>query len=186
MNEEMMKAMAGKQMPEMAIVESNTLAAMGLRQLLESVMPMMKSRPSVRSVSTRQTILTTLFIVCIYAHCTGTPLLLHTGQQEPPRDRSNTQQRSQFATCRISLSLRQCTRRIPDKRVSQPAAFRSSSWRTYPCHAPCHSGKVLSDREIEVLSLVAQGKINKEIADQLCIGLTTVITHRKKIQENWD
>ena len=42
MNEEMMKAMAGKQMPEMAIVESNTLAAMGLRQLLESVMPMMK------------------------------------------------------------------------------------------------------------------------------------------------
>ena len=34
MNEEMMKAMAGKQMPEMAIVESNTLAAMGLRQLL--------------------------------------------------------------------------------------------------------------------------------------------------------
>ena len=36
MNEEMMKAMAGKQMPEMAIVESNTLAAMGLRQLLES------------------------------------------------------------------------------------------------------------------------------------------------------
>lgn len=62
MNEEMMKAMAGKQMPEMAIVESNTLAAMGLRQLLESVMPMMKSRPSGRSVSTRQTIQTTLFI----------------------------------------------------------------------------------------------------------------------------
>ena len=60
MNEEMMKAMAGKQMPEMAIVESNTLAAMGLRQLLESVMPMMKI--SVRSVSTRQTIQTTLFI----------------------------------------------------------------------------------------------------------------------------
>lgn len=62
MNEEMMKAMAGKPMLEMAIVESNTLAAMGLRQLLESVMPMMKSRPSVRSVSTRQTIQTTLFI----------------------------------------------------------------------------------------------------------------------------
>ena len=39
------------------------------------------------------------------------------------------------------LSLRQCTRRIPAKRASQPAAFRSSSWRTYPCHAPCHSGK---------------------------------------------
>ncbi len=58
MNEEMMKAMAGKQMPEMAIVESNTLAAMGLRQLLESVMPMMKIFdlrfvPSVRGKQSR-------------------------------------------------------------------------------------------------------------------------------------
>ncbi len=44
-------------------------------------------------------------------------------------------------------------------------------------------GKILSDREIEVLSLVAQGKINKEIADQLNISLTTVISHRKNIQE---
>ena len=43
--------------------------------------------------------------------------------------------------------------------------------------------KTLTDREIEVLSLVAKGKINKEIADLLCIGLTTVITHRKNIQE---
>ena len=31
--------------------------------------------------------------------------------------------------------------------------------------------------------MVAKGKINKEIADLLCIGLTTVITHRKNIQE---
>ena len=38
-------------------------------------------------------------------------------------------------------------------------------------------------REIEVLSLVAQGLINKEIADRLCISLTTVITHRKNITE---
>ena len=41
--------------------------------------------------------------------------------------------------------------------------------------------KLLSDREIEVLSLIAQGYINKEIADQLNIGLTTVISHRKNI-----
>ena len=48
---------------------------------------------------------------------------------------------------------------------------------------PTHFVKQLSDREIEVLSQVAQGKINKEIADILNIGLTTVITHRKNIQE---
>lgn len=42
MNEEMMKAMAGKSMPELAIVDNNTLAALGLKGLLESVVPMVK------------------------------------------------------------------------------------------------------------------------------------------------
>lgn len=39
----------------------------------------------------------------------------------------------------------------------------------------------LSAREIEVLKLISSGKINKEIADQLCISINTVITHRKNI-----
>ena len=42
---------------------------------------------------------------------------------------------------------------------------------------------VLSDREIEVLSLVAQGHINKEIAEILNIGMSTVISHRKNITD---
>ena len=41
----------------------------------------------------------------------------------------------------------------------------------------------LTDREIEVMALIVQGYINKEIADRLNIGLTTVITHRKNIME---
>ena len=41
----------------------------------------------------------------------------------------------------------------------------------------------LSDREIEVLSLVAQGHINKEIADMLNISMPTVVSHRKNITE---
>lgn len=39
----------------------------------------------------------------------------------------------------------------------------------------------LSLRETEVLRLIAAGKINKEIADELCISVNTVITHRKNI-----
>ena len=42
MNEEMMKAMAGKSMPELAIVDNNTLAALGLKSLLESAIPMVR------------------------------------------------------------------------------------------------------------------------------------------------
>ena len=45
------------------------------------------------------------------------------------------------------------------------------------------SRKILSDREIEVMSLIVQGYINKEIAERLNIGLATVITHRKNIMD---
>ena len=43
--------------------------------------------------------------------------------------------------------------------------------------------KILSDREIEVMSLIVQGYINKEIAEKLNIGLATVITHRKNMMD---
>lgn len=39
----------------------------------------------------------------------------------------------------------------------------------------------LSQREVDVLRLVAMGHINKEIADRLDISFNTVLTHRKNI-----
>lgn len=39
----------------------------------------------------------------------------------------------------------------------------------------------LSQREIDVLKLVAKGLINKEIAEMLSISFNTVLTHRKNI-----
>jgi len=41
----------------------------------------------------------------------------------------------------------------------------------------------LTEREIEVVKLVANGKTNKEIADKLFISIHTVISHRKNITE---
>ncbi len=41
----------------------------------------------------------------------------------------------------------------------------------------------LSERENEVLTLIARGYLNKEIADRLEISLTTVITHRRNLSE---
>lgn len=43
------------------------------------------------------------------------------------------------------------------------------------------SDNSLSDREVEVVRLVALGKTNKEISEQLFISTHTVITHRKNI-----
>lgn len=41
----------------------------------------------------------------------------------------------------------------------------------------------LTNREIEVLRLLAKGMINKEIADHLNISINTAITHRKHIMQ---
>lgn len=42
---------------------------------------------------------------------------------------------------------------------------------------------ILTDREMDVLRLLAMGKSNKEIADELNISTNTVITHRKNISQ---
>lgn len=42
-------------------------------------------------------------------------------------------------------------------------------------------GNELSQREIDVLCLLAKGLTNKEIADRLFISINTVLTHRKNI-----
>jgi len=42
---------------------------------------------------------------------------------------------------------------------------------------------MLSQRETEVLGLVSQGYVSKEIADQLFISVNTVNNHRQKILE---
>jgi DNA-binding NarL/FixJ family response regulator len=45
---------------------------------------------------------------------------------------------------------------------------------------------LLTDREREVLQLIAEGKTNKEIATVLSVSINTVETHRKHIMEKLD
>ena len=44
----------------------------------------------------------------------------------------------------------------------------------------------LSEREKEIIRGVARGKVNKEIADELCISVHTVATHRRNISAKLD
>lgn len=57
------------------------------------------------------------------------------------------------------------------------------NWQELIGHCPIEKRKEheLSLRELDVLKLVAQGLINKEIADKLNISLNTVLSHRKNI-----
>ncbi len=43
--------------------------------------------------------------------------------------------------------------------------------------------KLLTDREIQIVKLVAEGRITKEIADALSVSVRTIETHRSKIMK---
>lgn len=61
------------------------------------------------------------------------------------------------------------------------ASVISRMVRAKPLKEPKNQDGVLSDRETEVLQLLARGLSNKEIADRLNISINTAITHRKNI-----
>ena len=192
MNEEMKKMMAGMPpktsmpskttKPKLAIVESNTLAAMGLKQLLETAMPFAE----IMSFGTfgefessnisqfmhyfvsMQIVLANRLFFLDHKHKT----IVLTASNDP-----NSQMDDFHCIC-VNVSEHML---IKELMSLQKMGHPHGEHLPHP-EAP-NKDKLLSDREIEVLSLIAQGKINKEIADQLCIGLTTVITHRKNIQE---
>ncbi len=48
------------------------------------------------------------------------------------------------------------------------------------------SGNILTEREREILQVVAEGMTNQEIAAKLCISASTVDTHRKNIMSKLD
>src|SRR5258708_40369083 len=49
-----------------------------------------------------------------------------------------------------------------------------------------HPAAKLSDREREVLALIAEGRSNKEVASRLGIGVRTIETHRERIMRKLD
>lgn len=68
--------------------------------------------------------------------------------------------------------------------ILRPALIKSKDHSAKGANADAlkdKSQEELSDREKEVLTLVVQGLINKEIADKLHLSLHTVLSHRKNI-----
>lgn len=189
MNEEIKKKKTGRppqtimvEKPELAIVESNTLAVMGLKQLLETAMPF----ATIQSFGTfgefegnnpnrfmhyfvsMQIVLANRTFFLNHKHKT-----IVLTQSNDPKSQLNA-----FHSICVNVSESLLIKELYSlQKIGHPHGEH------LPQIQEEDKEKILSDREAEVLALIAQGLTNKEIGERLFIGLTTVITHRKKLQE---
>ena len=167
----------------MVVVSSNTLALIGLRQLLQRVMPMVEvdTLSSFAELTANQPEQYFHFFVSMeivlsersfFMERRRKTIVLTTTQQE-------TTQLVDFHCLYINQSEQQLLHTL-----LQLEQHGHSDGRNLPPDMKAERERqVLTRREIEVMSLIVQGYINKEVADKLHIGLSTVVTHRKNIME---
>lgn len=168
--------------PHIAIIDPNTLAVLGLKQLLQDVMPIMTieafgSMNEFRANHPEQ-----------FVHFFVSMNIVLENRQFFTENRRKTIVLTLSLNGGSQLSDFHCIC------INQPEQNLIRSLLMLQQHA--HSSgrnmpkilqqKILTDREIEVMALIVQGYINKEIADRLNIGLSTVVTHRKNIMDKLD
>ena len=166
--------------PPIAIIDSNTLSALGLKQLLQNFIPIM-----------------TVETFCSYTefianhperffHYFVAMNIVLENKEFFAEHRHKTivlsvkveDSLSGFHTLCINVPEHELVRSL--LMLQQHAHPKGKNLPPMP---QVLQQKILSGREIEVMSLIVQGYINKEIADKLNIGLSTVITHRKNIMD---
>jgi DNA-binding NarL/FixJ family response regulator len=168
--------------PKIAVLDTNTLALMGMKQMLQTVIPIMTVE-TFGSVEELEEAGPDVY----YHYFVSQSIVLrdrdffnarrHKTIVLTPNADPSTQPTGFHCIC-VNVPEDQLVRQL--LMLEQHAHAHGKNLPPMP---KALTAKVLSDREVEVLSLIVQGFINKEIADQLNIGLTTVITHRKNIME---
>lgn len=168
--------------PKIAIIDPNTLAVLGLKQLLLNMMPIV-------TVDTFGTLAELEANDADgYAHYfVSLDIVLANRAYFAERRRktivltlslSDSTQPSEFHTLCINQPEPQLIRQLL---VLEQHAHGQG--QHLPPTPQVLQQKILSDREIEVMALIVQGYINKQIADRLNIALSTVVTHRKNIMD---
>lgn len=168
--------------PHVAVVDPNTLSAVGLRQMLQNVIPIMTVDVygSFAELEANEPEKYVHYFVAMSIVLQNRTFFINHRQKTIVLTTSANPnaQMSDFHCLCINVPENQLVRSL--LMLEQHAHAHGKNLPPIP---RALQAKVLTDREIEVLSLIVQGYINKEIADQLNIGLTTVISHRKNIME---
>ena len=169
--------------PEIAIVEANTLTSLGLKTILERTIPMAVIRTfhSFGELTDDTPDMYAHYFISAQIYVEHNAFFL-------PRKRKTIVLAGDSHQFQLSgvpiLNIYQAEEQLVKDilKLHQHAHHDGYPVKDMPPTPPT-TGHELSAREIEVLVLITKGLINKEIADKLNIGLTTVITHRKNITE---
>ena len=167
--------------PRIAIIDANTLATIGLKSILQEIMPIMQvdiygSFAELQANNPEQYFHYFVAMNIVLEHRTfflekrNKTIVLTLGLD-------NATTLSDFHSLCVNVPEKQLVKSL--LALEQHAHANGRNLPPVQRQQP----NPLSDREIEVLSLVAQGHINKEIADILNISMPTVVSHRKNITE---
>ena len=168
--------------PKIAIIDPNTLSVLGLKSILQNVMPIMTvdTYGSFTELEANHPEQYFHYFVAMNVVLENKPFFLA--------------QRKKTIVLTLSLDTTSLLSEFHSFCINVPESELVRSLLALEQHAHGHGQnlpampkalqqKILSDREIEVMALIVQGFINKEIADKLNISLSTVITHRKNIMD---
>lgn len=164
-------------MPEIAIVEPNTLAAIGLEMVLEEFMP----QATVRTFNSFDALIDDTPDAYAHYFVAAQIYFDHTSFFLEKKHKAivlTNGENNLLATGVATLNTNQCKEAL----VQNIICLHKKGHSNHPLGRTTATPD-LSAREIEVLILLTKGYINKEIADKLNISQTTVITHRKNITE---
>lgn len=168
--------------PKVAIIDTNTLAALGLKAMLQNIIPYMTvdTFGSLAELEANTPDSYFHYFVSMDIVLPHRPFFTARRQKTIVLTLSLDEhsQMSEFHSLCINVPEKELVRSLLS--LEQ---YAHGQGRHLPPAPPILNRKILSDREIEVMSLIVQGYINKEIADRLNIGLSTVITHRKNIMD---
>jgi DNA-binding NarL/FixJ family response regulator len=172
-------------LPKIAIIDPNTLSALGLKSLLQTAIPIMTvdMYGSFTELEANHPDQYFHYFVAMNVMLEHKAFFL--------------ERRKKTIVLTLSLDTTSQPSEFHSLCINVPEAELVRSLLTLEQHGHGHGKnlppmpkslqqRVLSDREIEVMSLIVRGYINKEIADKLNIGLSTVITHRKNIMDKLD
>ena len=168
--------------PKVAIIDPNTLSALGLKSMLMNVMPFMTVETFGSFAELMANKPESFFHYFVAMNVVLENKLFFSEHRRKTivltLSRDTASQLSEFHSLCINVPESELVRSL--LLLEQHA---HGNGKNLPPMPQVLQQKILSDRELEVLALIVQGYINKEIADKLNIGLTTVITHRKNIME---